>query len=79
MQAVKSRYPNRYFILKRVADSTDLWNICALEKNYIVVTDESYAKKLQNCYEVIVCLITYCFVMSSILITSSRTMSSSCS
>jgi len=56
MKQVKLHFPNRYFILKRVTDSNDFWQICALEKNHIVITDESYAKKLQNCYEVIISL-----------------------
>ena len=67
MQIVKSKYPNRYFILKRVTDSNDFWQICALDKSYIVITDESYAKKLQNCYEVIICSPLFLFSMVNLL------------
>ena len=67
MQIVKSKYPNRYFILKRVTDSTDFWQICALDKHYIIITDESYAKKLQNCYEVIIYKPTFLFSMVDLL------------
>ena len=57
MQHVKTKFPNRYFILKRVTDQNDIWQVCALDKNYIVIQDDSYAKKLQNCYEVIIDLL----------------------
>ena len=57
MQHVKTKFPNRYFILKRVTDQPEIWQYCAIEKNYIVIQDDSYAKKLQNCYEVIIDLL----------------------
>lgn len=77
MQIVKSKYPNRYFILKRVTDSNDFWQICALEKSYVVITDESYAKKLQNCYEVIIRPPSFLFTLVNLLNRSLTTFFSS--
>lgn len=52
MHIVKSKFPNRYFILKRLTQNMEHWQTCCQERNYVIITDESYAKKLQNCYEV---------------------------
>lgn len=67
MQEVKSKFPNRYFILKKMTENSDLWPACALERNYIVFTDESSAKKLQNCYEVIIASLLSCLLAESLL------------
>lgn len=53
MTIVKSKFPNRYFILKRITQNVEQWQTCCIERGYVVINDESYAKKLQNCYEVI--------------------------
>jgi hypothetical protein len=67
MQEVKSKFPNRYFILKKMTENSDLWPSCALERNYIVFLDESSAKKLQNCYEVIIASLLSCLLAESLL------------
>lgn len=58
MHIVKSKFPNRYFILKRLTQNMEHWQTCCQERNYVIITDESYAKKLQNCYEVTILIFT---------------------
>ena len=53
MHIVKSKFPNRYFILKRITQNMEHWQTCCLNRGFVIITDDSYAKKLQNCYEVI--------------------------
>lgn len=53
-QLMMTKFPNRYFILKRITQNTEFWQTCCWERNYVIIIDENYAKKLQNCYEVIV-------------------------
>jgi hypothetical protein len=58
LQIIKTNFPNRYFILKRITQSPEFWEIC-LQKNYVIVNDDNYIKKLQNCFEVSIFLYTY--------------------
>ena len=51
-QLMMTRFPNRYFILKRITQNTDFWQNCCWERNYVIIIDENYARKLQNCYEI---------------------------
>lgn len=67
MQEVKSKFPNRYFILKKMTEHSELWQTCAVERNYIVFLDETSAKKLQNCYEVIIASLLSCLLAESLL------------
>lgn len=46
-----NRFPNRYFILKKITQDPDHWETC-LQKNYVIITDTNYTRKLQNCFEV---------------------------
>lgn len=53
LQVIKTKFPNRYFISKRITQSPEIWEIC-LQKNQVIINDENYIRKLQNCFEVIV-------------------------
>ena len=52
-QLMMSKFPNRYFILKRITSNPELWTSCVWERSYVIISDENYAKKQQNCYEVV--------------------------
>lgn len=52
LQLIKMKFPNRYFILKKIAQDPIHWEAC-LQKNYVIITDNNYTRKLQNCFEVI--------------------------
>jgi len=52
MQVLKNKFPNRYFLLKRITQNPLFWQTCCFERGYVIIEDDSYAKKLQNCYEV---------------------------
>lgn len=67
MQEVKSKFPNRYFILKKMTEHSELWQTCAVDRHYIVFLDETSAKKLQNCYEVIIASLLSCLLAESLL------------
>lgn len=56
LQKIKNNYPNRYFILKKLTHSQEFWEI-AIQKNYVIINDENYTKKLQSCFEVCLFLI----------------------
>ena len=51
LQAVKSSFPNRYFILKKIAQSAELWEVC-IHHSHVILNEEAYVKKLQSCLEV---------------------------
>lgn len=51
LQIIKMKFPNRYFILKKIVQDPIHWEIC-LQKNYVIITDANYARKLQNSYKV---------------------------
>lgn len=51
LNEVRTKYPNRYFILKRITQNPEFWEICIQKKMYIT-NDDNFIKKLQNCYEV---------------------------
>lgn len=51
LQVIKTNFPNRYFILKRITQSPEFWEIC-LQKNFVIINEDNYIKKLQNCFEV---------------------------
>lgn len=51
LQLIKIRFPNRYFILKKIAQDPYHWEAC-LQKNFVIITDSNYTRKLQNCFEV---------------------------
>ena len=53
LQVIKTKFPNRYFISKRITQNPEIWEIC-LQKNQVIINDENYIRKLQNCFEVIV-------------------------
>lgn len=53
LQIIKTEYPNRYFILKRITQNPEFWEIC-LHDNFLLINDENYIQKLQNSYEVII-------------------------
>lgn len=53
LQIIKTQFPNRYFISKRITQNPEVWEIC-LQKSYVVINDENYIRKLQNCFDVIV-------------------------
>lgn len=53
LHVIKTKFPNRYFISKRITQSPEIWEIC-LQKNLVIINDENYIRKLQNCFEVIV-------------------------
>lgn len=47
---IKTEYPHRFFILKRIAQNPEFWEIC-LHDNYYIITEEAYVQKIQNSYE----------------------------
>lgn len=51
LQLIKSSFPNRYFILKKITQSQEFWEVCT-QKSFVVLNDESYTKKLQSCFEI---------------------------
>lgn len=51
-QYMMTKFPNRYFILKKITSKNDIWTSCCLEKNWVVIDEVNQAKKLQNCYEI---------------------------
>lgn len=53
LEMIKMKFPNRYFILKKTVQDPIHWEAC-LQKNYVIITDINYAKKLQNSYKVII-------------------------
>ena len=64
LHVIKTNFPNRFFILKRITQNPEFWEIC-LQKSYVIINDDNYTKKLQNCFEVntfpfqLVYLLTY--------------------
>lgn len=52
---IKNNFPNRYFILKKIAQNPEFWEICT-QKNYVVINEEAIEKKLKSCFEVIIFL-----------------------
>ena len=60
LQIIKSRYPNRYFILKKITQNPYHWEVC-LQKNYVIISDVNYTRKLQNCFEVPSNLLSWSF------------------
>lgn len=52
MQVLKNKFPNRFFLLKRITQNPLFWQTCCIEREYVIIEDDAYAKKLQNCYEV---------------------------
>ena len=56
LQLIKNEFPNRYFILKKITENQELWEIC-IQKNYVIINEEKYTKKLQSCFEVFFFLI----------------------
>ena len=53
LQEMKTQFPNRYFISKRITQNPEVWEIC-LQKSYVIINDENYIRKLQNCFDVII-------------------------
>jgi hypothetical protein len=51
LQLIKTEYPNRYFILKRITQNPEFWELC-LHDNFLLINDENYIQKLQNSNEV---------------------------
>ena len=55
LNQVKTNFPNRYFILKKITQNTEFWEIC-VQKGYVIINEEASYKKLLNCIEVSVFL-----------------------
>ena len=51
LNQVKTNCPNRYFILKRITQNAEFWEIC-VQKGFAIINDEMSFKKLLQCIEV---------------------------
>lgn len=51
LQFKVTEYPDRYFILKKIAQNPEFWEIC-LHENLVLVNEEVFISKLQNQTEV---------------------------
>lgn len=51
MQVLKNKFPNRFFLLKRITQNPLFWQSCCIDREYVIIEDDAYAKKLQNCFE----------------------------
>lgn len=51
LNQVKTNFPNRFFILKRITQNPEFWEIC-VQKGYSIMNDDASYKKLLNCIEV---------------------------
>ena len=53
LNVIKDKYPNRYFILKKITKNSDFWDI-ALNKNLLVLNEDNSIQKLKSVLEVII-------------------------
>lgn len=53
LNVIKDKYPNRYFILKKITKNSDLWDV-ALNKNLLVLNEDNSIQKLKSVLEVII-------------------------
>ena len=51
LRLVRSSFPNRHFILKKITQSPELWEVCT-QRGLVVLNEEACTKKLQSCVEV---------------------------
>lgn len=59
LNQVKTNFPNRFFILKRITQNAEFWEIC-MQKGFVIINDEASYKKLLNCIEVSIFL--FCLI-----------------
>ena len=57
LNVIKNKYPNRYFILKKITKNIELWDL-VLNKNLLVINEENSVQKIKSVLEVIIFFLT---------------------